>query len=151
MLETRCRGRGRLALLAMAVATVEAAGCGSSGGGGKPDAGDGGPPPGTPQKLLILHTNDIHSHLMGFAPEIDYTPATPNDDATRGGMARLATAIGTAKATAGTTPVLLLDGGDFMMGSLFELLAQTEVPELVFMQTLGYDATTIGNHELDWT
>ena len=79
MLEPRCRGRGRtrhslrgwLPCLALA-----AAACGSSGGTSKPDAGDGGPPPGTPQKLVILHTNDIHSHLMGFAPEIDYTPAS---------------------------------------------------------------------------
>ena len=160
MLETRCRGRGRtrflhgrwLPLLAVAAA-VHAAAC-SDNGGSKPDAGgDGGPPPGTPQKLLILHTNDIHSHLMGFAPELDYTPATPNDDATRGGMARLAAAIGGAKASAAAagTPVLLLDAGDFMMGTPFELLATVASPELAMMHALGYDATTIGNHELDWT
>ncbi|HEY4395365.1 MAG TPA: bifunctional UDP-sugar hydrolase/5'-nucleotidase [Polyangia bacterium] len=159
MLEPRCRGRGRprhshrgwRSLLALAA--IGGAACGSSGGASKPDAGDGGPPPGTPQKLLILHTNDIHSHLMGFAPEIDYTPATPNDDATVGGMARLAAAIGSAKmsATAAGTPVLLLDAGDFMMGTLFELLATQASPELAMMQALGYDATTIGNHELDWT
>jgi 5'-nucleotidase / UDP-sugar diphosphatase len=153
MLEPRCRGRGRTGrLLALAVTALQVAACGDN-GGGKPDAGDGGPPPGTPQKVLILHTNDIHSHLMGFAPEIDYTPATPNDDATLGGMARLATAIGAAKASAvaAGTPVLLLDAGDFMMGTPFELLATTASPELAMMHALGYDATTIGNHELDWT
>ena len=161
MLDPRCRGRGRtrslpgrwLPLLAVvAVLAVHAAACSES-GGSKPDAGDGGPPPGTPQKVLILHTNDIHSHLMGFAPEIDYTPATPNDDATRGGMARLAAAIGAAKASAAAdgTPVLLLDAGDFMMGTPFEFLATTASPELAMMHALGYDATTIGNHELDWT
>jgi 5'-nucleotidase len=90
---------------------------------------------------------------MGVAPERDYTPATPNDDATRGGIARLATAIGMARAgaDAANTPVLLLDAGDFMMGTLFELLATIEAPELRLMQALGYDATTLGNHELDWT
>jgi 5'-nucleotidase / UDP-sugar diphosphatase len=164
MLDPRCRGRGRtrslpasrlpsLAVVAvLAILAVLAAACSDS-GGSKPDAGDAGPPPGTPQKLLILHTNDIHSHLMGFAPEIDYTPATPNDDATRGGMARLAAAIGGAKAAAAAdgTPVLLLDAGDFMMGTPFELLATTATPELALMHALGYDATTIGNHELDWT
>jgi 5'-nucleotidase/UDP-sugar diphosphatase len=158
MLEPRCSGRGRPRhlhrswLLLLAVAAAQAAACGSS-GESPPDAGDGGPPPGTPQKLLILHTNDIHSHLMGFAPEIDYTPATPNDDATQGGMARLATAIGMARASAAAagTPVLLLDAGDFMMGTLFELLATQASPELAMMHALGYDATTIGNHELDWT
>ena len=165
MLETRSRGRHRirhlpgrgLSFVALAAAVVQAAACGGGGGGkpdgGKPDGGDGGPPPGTPQKLLILHTNDIHSHLMGFAPEADYTPGTPNDDATRGGMARLAAAIGGAKASAAAegTPVLLLDAGDFMMGTLFEFLATQASAELAMMHALGYDATTIGNHELDWT
>jgi 5'-nucleotidase/UDP-sugar diphosphatase len=106
-----------------------------------------------PQKLLLLHTNDIHSHLMGYGPERDYTPATVGDDTTHGGMARLATAIGRARADAAAadTPVLLLDAGDFTMGTLFELLATQAVPELTLMQALGYDATTLGNHELDWT
>ena len=158
MLELRCRGRGRSSyfqgtwLLLLAVAVGHAAACSDS-DASSPDAGDAGPPPGAPQKLLILHTNDIHSHLMGFAPEGDYTPATPNDDATRGGVARLATAIGAAKATAAAegTGALLLDAGDFMMGTPFEFLATTASPELAMMHALGYDATTIGNHELDWT
>jgi 5'-nucleotidase / UDP-sugar diphosphatase len=151
MLERRSRGW----LILFAAAVLQSAACGSSNGSGAntPDAGDAGPPPGPPQKLLILHTNDIHSHLMGFAPEIDYTPASPNDDATVGGMARLASAIGAARASAAAagTPVLLLDAGDFMMGTLFEFLATQASPELAFMHALGYDATTIGNHELDWT
>jgi 5'-nucleotidase/UDP-sugar diphosphatase len=129
-----------------------ASGGGSGASGGAHATADGGEVR-SPQRLLILHTNDIHSILMGIGPERDYTPATPNDDATRGGMARLATAIGRARAEAEAagTAVLLLDAGDFMMGSLFELLATREVPELTLMQALGYDATTIGNHELDWT
>ncbi|HEY7375639.1 MAG TPA: bifunctional UDP-sugar hydrolase/5'-nucleotidase [Polyangia bacterium] len=154
MLEARCAGRpsSSLAWIPLLAPVLLAAACGDS-GGAKPDGGDAGPEPGTPQKLLILHTNDIHSHLMGFAPEADYTPASPNDDATRGGMARLASAIGAAKASAAAdgTPVLLLDAGDFMMGTLFEFLATKASPELKLMQGLGYDATTIGNHELDWT
>ena len=161
MLETRCPGhrsasscrtscRTWVTLLATA---LHAAACGGN-GAVSPDGGtDGAGEAGTPQKLLILHTNDIHSHLMGWAPEADYTPASPNDDATRGGMARLAAAIGGAKASAGAdgTPVLLLDAGDFMMGTLFEFLATQASPELTLMHALGYDATTIGNHELDWT
>jgi 5'-nucleotidase len=118
------------------------------------DGGPGDTAGGTPRKVVILHTNDIHSHLMGFAPEADYTPTNIADmDLTTGGMARLAAAVGGAKmqAAAAGTPVMLLDAGDFMMGTLFELLATADPPELKFMKALGYDVTTIGNHELDWT
>jgi 5'-nucleotidase / UDP-sugar diphosphatase len=133
-------------------AALHVGACGEN-GTARPDSGTDGANGGPPQKLLILHTNDIHSHLMGHAPEADYTPASPNDDATTGGMARVAAAIGAARtsATAAGTPVLLLDAGDFMMGTLFELLATKATPELALMHALGYDATTIGNHELDWT
>ncbi|MFL5308047.1 MAG: bifunctional metallophosphatase/5'-nucleotidase, partial [Polyangia bacterium] len=126
-----------------AAATLVAAGCG----------GDSGTTPAaTPQKLTILHTNDLHSHLMGKSPEADYTPATTADDQTTGGMARLATAIGAARSAAAAAgrPVLLLDAGDFMMGSLFEIISTHAAAELTMMKALGYDATTIGNHELDW-
>jgi 5'-nucleotidase len=160
MPESRCctgrrNARAYRSWLPLVAVAVQAAACGSNGNthpDGAPDGG-GDASTGTPQKLLILHTNDIHSHLMGFAPEMDYTPGSPNDDATRGGMARLASAIGAAKASAAAdgTPVLLLDAGDFMMGTLFQLLATQASAELVVMNGLGYDATTIGNHELDWT
>jgi len=116
-------------------------------------AGSGGSSATGPDKLVILHTNDLHSHLNGFGPEADYTPLTPNDDDTVGGVARLAAEIGAARARAAkkNEPVLLLDAGDFMMGSLFEFLATSATPELSFMQAAGYDATTLGNHEFDWT
>ncbi len=120
--------------------TLAVAGCG----------GGGGSPAPTTQKLVILHTNDLHSHLMGKSPEADYTPASVGDDQTTGGVARLATAIASARTDAGTTPVLLLDAGDFMMGSLFEIVSTQAAAELSVMHALGYDATTIGNHELDW-
>ena len=129
------------------------------------DAGSDGPSPAdateaggdlgpvTTSLVTILHTNDLHSHLQGYAPEADYTPLTPGDDMTVGGYARMATAIGTHKAMAVAAggDVLLLDGGDFMMGTLFELGATTGAMELKLMQAVGYDAAAIGNHEYDWT
>jgi len=132
---------------------VAGAGGGSAGGNGGAGGGGGAGGARATQELVILHTNDIHSHLMGDGPEADYTPLTTNDDATLGGMARLMTAIGTARAAAAAAgkPVLLLDAGDFMMGSLFHFLATTNAAELAMMQAAKYDATTIGNHELDWT
>jgi 5'-nucleotidase len=127
-------------------------GAGVGGGAGAGGAGGGGGG-GVAHSLVILHTNDLHSHLMGDGPEADYTPATPNDDTTQGGLARLVTAVGAARtqAAAAGKSVLLLDAGDFMMGSLFHFLATNSAAELTLMKALQYDATTIGNHELDWT
>ncbi len=99
--------------------------------------------------LTILHTNDMHSHLLG-APNADYTPFTTNDDDTIGGVARIATKVKEIRTSRGLEgiPVLLLDAGDFTMGTLFHML-QGEA-EMGIMNLLGYDATTLGNHEFDW-
>ena len=67
--------------------------------------------------FTILHTNDLHSNLIGMGPASDYTPFTLNDDTTRGGFARLATLIAKRKeARAGQGPVLMLDGGRLQHG-----------------------------------
>src|SRR5690242_9756021 len=44
--------------------------------------------PSGKQTFTILHTNDIHSNLIGLGPASDYTPFKLNDDRTRGGLAR---------------------------------------------------------------
>ncbi len=106
--------------------------------------------PAVTSSFTILHTNDLHSHLWGHSPEPDYSPATLNDDQTLGGFARLATVIKAQKGAAGSD-VLLLDAGDFLMGTLFHIASTTAAPELRLMQAVGYDATTIGNHEFDFT
>ena len=70
--------------------------------------------------FTILHTNDMHSSFIGMGPAADYTPFTLNDDSTRGGFARLATLIATRKAVRRSQgPVLILDGGDYSMGTAF--------------------------------
>ncbi|HSV97162.1 MAG TPA: metallophosphoesterase [Spirochaetota bacterium] len=101
------------------------------------------------EKLLtIIHTNDLHSHLMGFPPELDYTADKTGDDATLGGWARMATVIKRERAGR-TNPSLVLDAGDFTMGSLFHMLAREEAIELSLMKRIGYDMVTLGNHEFD--
>ena len=98
--------------------------------------------------LTIIHSNDLHSHLLGFSPNIDYTPYRTGDDETIGGWARIATAIKEVKRNR-KNPVLVLDAGDFLMGSLFHLLSREEAFELRLMKIMGYDVTTLGNHEFD--
>ena len=100
--------------------------------------------------FTILHTNDMHSALIGMGPAADYTPFTLNDDATRGGYARLASLIATRRQTrGGDGPVLTLDAGDFSMGTAFAAATRETGGELQLMSRMGYDATTFGNHEFD--
>ena len=100
-------------------------------------------------RVTILHTNDMHSHLLG-APNADYTPFTTGDDGTIGGIARIAAKVKEVRADRALdgTPVLLLDAGDFSMGTLFHLLRGEA--EMGVMNLLGYDDITLGNHEFDW-
>jgi 5'-nucleotidase/UDP-sugar diphosphatase len=140
-----------LVLLSGAVACSSVAPGIPDGGADRPQGDGDTNSGGVTQSFVILHTNDLHSYLMGFAPEMDYTPASANDDSTVGGLARLAAKVAVERAAAGSSPVLLLDSGDFMMGTAFQILATGAAAELMQMGKLGYDATTIGNHELDWT
>ena len=101
------------------------------------------------KKIVILHTNDLHSRLMGYAPESAYSPMTINDDKTVGGFARIAAIIRDEKEkNEGTT--LIVDGGDFLMGTLFQGLETKTGFQLRLMKTIGYDAVCIGNHEFDY-
>ena len=100
--------------------------------------------------FTILHTNDMHSSFIGMGPASDYTPFTLNDDATRGGYARLASLIAKRKeAHKDQGPVLVLDAGDYSMGTAFGAASRETGGELQIMSLMGYDATTFGNHEFD--
>ncbi len=101
------------------------------------------------KEITILHTNDLHSHLIGFAPESAYSPLTLNDDSTVGGFARIASIIKSEKEkNIGTT--LVVDAGDFLMGTLFHSLEPETGFQLRLMKIMGYDVTCFGNHEFDF-
>jgi len=100
--------------------------------------------------FTILHTNDMHSAFIGMGPAADYTPFSLNDDTTRGGYARLAALIAKRKsARKGQGAVLILDAGDYSMGTPFGAAGRETGGELQLMSRMGYDATTFGNHEFD--
>ena len=100
--------------------------------------------------FTILHTNDMHSSLVGMGPASDYTPFGLGDDNTRGGFARLAGLIAKRKeARTGQGPVLVLDAGDYSMGTAFGAATRETGGELQLMFQMGYDATTFGNHDFD--
>lgn len=104
------------------------------------------------RRVVILHTNDLHSHLNGTGPLMDYSPEIPGNDETRGGFARLATMIEQQRrALPPGASLILVDAGDFTFGSAFASLSRSEGVELRAMAQLGYSATTLGNHEMDWS
>ena len=106
--------------------------------------------PSGAKTFTILHTNDMHASFIGMGPASDYTPFTLNDDTTRGGYARLAALIAQRKAARKDQgPVLVLDAGDYSMGTAFSAATRETGGELHLMGRMGYDATTFGNHEFD--
>lgn len=101
------------------------------------------------KKIVLLHTNDLHSRLAGFAPESGYTPLTTHDDSTVGGFARISSIIRSEKeSNSGTT--LVVDAGDFLMGTLFHHLEPATGFQLPLMKRMGFDVVAVGNHEFDF-
>lgn len=102
-----------------------------------------------PQKIVILHTNDLHSRLQGYSPESAYSPLTVNDDKTIGGFSRIAAIIKNEK-DAGGAVTIVADAGDFLMGTLFQSLEASTGFQLSLMRRMGYDVVCLGNHEFDF-
>ena len=86
----------------------------------------------------ILFTHDLHSHFL---------PKSTAEGGESGGYARLKTVIDGERAM--NPDALLVDGGDFSIGSLIQTLYTTQAAELRTMGAMGYDAVAIGNHEFD--
>ncbi len=99
--------------------------------------------------ITILHTNDLHSKLIGFSPELEYSPLSVGDDYTLGGFARIASIIEKVQKEK-RGQALVLDAGDFLMGSFFHLAEAESGFQLRLMRKMGYDAVCLGNHEFDY-
>ncbi len=98
---------------------------------------------GTEGKYVdIMFLHDTHSHLNSFA--------TVENGKTQvlGGFSRLATLIEEKKEE--NTDTLLLDAGDFSMGTLVQVVYEEEAAEIRMLGELGVDVTTLGNHEFDY-
>lgn len=89
--------------------------------------------------VTILFTHDLHSHLL---------PSDDVEGGEYGGYARLMTLIRQQKQM--YPDAVLVDGGDFSMGSLFQTAYTFSALELRAMGAMGYDATTFGNHDYDY-
>lgn len=80
-----------------------------------------------PQRLTILHTNDIHSHFETMSP--------------------IAAGIAGLRAAAGEEAVLLVDIGDHMDRAAVETEGTMGQANIDILNLTGYDAVTIGNNE----
>ena len=90
-------------------------------------------------RLVIIHTNDTHSH---------FDPVRGGDDDGRGGIIERAAFVDSIRSVYPPEKVLLLHAGDFNQGtSYYSELKGAMEPEMV--NALGYDCITLGNHELD--
>tara|TARA_R110002110_G_scaffold21321_4_gene84968 strand:- start:574 stop:2136 length:1563 start_codon:yes stop_codon:yes gene_type:complete len=97
--------------------------------------------------LTILHTNDAHAR---FEPISKYDSGCGAEDNAEGkcfgGKGRLVTAVAEARARSNNS--ILVDGGDQFQGTLFYTYYKGAMAA-EFMNKLGYDAMTVGNHEFD--
>lgn len=95
-----------------------------------------------PKSVDILFFHDTHSHLDSFSTVMD------GEEISVGGFARIKSLINLQKSTNPDT--LVLDAGDFSMGTLVQAIFSSESAELRMLGELGCEATTFGNHEFDY-
>ena len=96
----------------------------------------------TAGQVDILFLHDTHSHLNSFLTVED------GQDITLGGFARIKTLINQAKEK--NPDALVLDAGDFSMGTMVQTIFHTDAAELRMLGFLECEATTLGNHEFDY-
>jgi len=90
-------------------------------------------------QLTILHTNDVHSRIEPF-------PMDGSRNQGLGGVARRAALV--KKIRSEQKNVLLLDAGDIFQGTPYFNMFGGEL-EMKLMTDMGYDASTLGNHDFD--
>lgn len=95
----------------------------------------------TEKSITILFTHDMHDHF--YPIDVLRVDTIVNN----GGYSRLYSAIKTEREK--DPELLLIDAGDFSMGTLFQTIFAVEAPQLRIMGKMDYDVTTFGNHEFD--
>jgi 2',3'-cyclic-nucleotide 2'-phosphodiesterase (5'-nucleotidase family) len=87
--------------------------------------------------LVLLHTNDVHSHL---------DPRRASSGEAIGGAAARAALLARERARGGVS--LTLDAGDVFQGTAYYNFFRG-VPDYRVMSRMGYDLGALGNHDLD--
>lgn len=91
------------------------------------------------EKLVILHTNDVHSRIEPF-------PDDGGAYANLGGAERRSVLINSIRKK--EKNIILLDAGDMWQGTPYFNMFNGEA-EYKVMNQMGYDVATLGNHDFD--
>ncbi|MCM1519331.1 MAG: bifunctional metallophosphatase/5'-nucleotidase [Lachnoclostridium sp.] len=96
--------------------------------------------------LTIVQTTDVHGNYFPY----DFINRRPSD----GSMARVATYVKALRDSLGSDNLILLDNGDILQGQpavYYYNFIDTVTPHLTarILNYLGYDAETIGNHDVE--
>ena len=91
------------------------------------------------RELVILHTNDTHSHV---------DPVKAGPEAGLGGVIERAAYIDSVRSAVGKRNLLLVDAGDFSQGTSYFTVLKGDI-EIELLNGMGYDAVCLGNHEFD--
>ena len=141
------------AVLSLACLFAFAACGGDDDGDDGDDGDDDGDQNGEERRLVLFHTNDEHSHLFGFAPEVDDfpLPTEPGDGTIVGNIARRGEILNQERTALGEEGIdsLTVSAGDQTQGALPQIAFESSSPDFALMTAVGYDIMCPGNHEFD--
>jgi len=100
-------------------------------------------------QITILQTTDLHHHANG-ADHVGLDVDPVNGMGMTGAYARIFAYVSYVRASAGH-PVVVVDSGDWTMGTLYDLTLGDRPLGLRFLKLMHYDCVTLGNHEFDYT
>ncbi len=110
-------------------------------------AGALGAGPPNLKELVLLHTNDMHSRILGVDVQDNMCTLQSRDkESCFGGFDRIFTVVNQERKKNEST--IVVDAGDQFQGTLFHQLYRGRVSAM-FMNQIRYDAMAVGNHEFD--
>ena len=99
-------------------------------------------------QITILQTTDLHHHANGSAHVgLDVDPV--NGTGSTGAYSRISAYVKDVRSRT-NHPVVLVDSGDWTMGTLYDLTLGSRPLALMFLDLMKYDCVTLGNHEFDY-
>jgi 2',3'-cyclic-nucleotide 2'-phosphodiesterase (5'-nucleotidase family) len=103
----------------------------------------------TDTPITILQTTDLHHHANG-ADHTGFDADKTTGMGATGAYARISAYVNYVRSSAGHS-VVLVDSGDWTMGTLYDLTLSSSPVGLAFLDQMHYNCVTLGNHEFDYT